>query len=47
MTNIERINRKTEHMKKLLSIFEKAKAKMGEEKFEKVMDKLTTKSWEK
>lgn len=47
MTNIERVNRQTEHMKKLLSIFEKAKAKIGEEKFEKVMKKLTAKSWEK
>ena len=47
MTNFEKINRQTERLKKMLYILEKAKAKMGQDRFNKVMEKLAVKSWEK
>ena len=47
MTNFEKINRQTDRLKKMLYIMEKAKAKMGQDRFNKVMDELAEKSWEK
>lgn len=47
MTNFERINRQTDRLKKMLAILEKAKTKMGDDKFNKVMDELSYKSLEK
>lgn len=47
MTNFERINRQTDRLKKMLAILEKAKAKMGTNKFNQCMDKIARKSWEK
>lgn len=47
MTNFENINRQTDRLKKMLYIMEKAKAKIGKDRFYKVMDELAAKSWEK
>lgn len=47
MTNFEKINRQTDRLKKMLSILEKAKEKMGPDRFNKVMDELAVKSWKK
>lgn len=47
MNNIEKTNRQTDRLKKILFILEKAKAKMGNENFNKVIDELAAKSWEK
>ena len=47
MNNIERTNRQTERLKKMLAILEKAKAKMGNNKFNKCMDELSKKSLQK
>lgn len=47
MSNFEKINRQTDRLKKMLYIMEKAKAKMGQDRFNKVMDALAVKSWEK
>ena len=47
MNYIERTNRQTERLKKMLSILEKAKAKMGSNKFNQCMNKIARKSWEK
>ena len=47
MKNFEKINRQTDRLKKMLSILEKAKAKMGPYRFNKVMEELAIKSWKK
>ena len=47
MTNFEKINRQTDRLKKMLSILEKAKTKMGPDRFNKCMDELAFKSWKK
>lgn len=43
MNYIERTNRQTERLKKMLSILEKAKSKMGTNKFNQCMDKIASK----
>ena len=47
MTNFEKINRQTDRLKKMLSILEKAKEKIGQDRFNKCMDELAIKSWKK
>lgn len=47
MNYIERTNRQTDRLKKMLAILEKAKAKMGAERFNKAMDDISRKSWER
>ena len=47
MNNIEKINRQTDRLKKMLSILEKAKSKMGNDSFNNAMEKLASESWKK
>lgn len=47
MNIIERTNRQTEHLKRLSVILEKCKKRMGEKRFEDIMDEITKTSWKK